>query len=135
MTLRNQTVLLLITTLMLVPLIASADTIADMLKSYEQQGASSFSAADMDKEWNRKRISEEGDARSCATCHGSDLSKPGKHAKTGKVIDPMAKSVNAERYTDARKIEKWFLRNCKWTLGRECTAQEKGNFLLYLQSK
>jgi len=51
------------------------------------------------------------------------------------VIDPMALSVNPERYTDPDKIEKWFLRNCKWTLGRECTAQEKGDVLTYLGSQ
>lgn len=120
---------------LLTPFAASADTVADMLKGYEQQGASNFSADGMEETWNRKMMSADGDVRSCATCHGSDLTRPGKHARTGKVIEPMAKSVNAERYTDQAKIEKWFLRNCKWTLGRECTAQEKGNFLLFLQSK
>ncbi|MEA3244387.1 MAG: DUF1924 domain-containing protein, partial [Pseudomonadota bacterium] len=33
---------------------------------------------------------------------------------------------------DGKKIEKWFKRNCKWTLGRECTAQEKADFLAYI---
>jgi len=36
---------------------------------------------------------------------------------------------------DAAKTEKWFLRNCKWTMGRTCTAQEKGDFLAYFQSQ
>ena len=38
-------------------------------------------------------------------------------------------------YTDPEHIEKWFTRNCKWTLGRECTPQEKGDFLLMIRSK
>jgi hypothetical protein len=57
----------------------------------------------------------------------------GKHAKTGKAIEPMAPSVNPKRLSDEKQIRKWFSRNCKWTLGRECTAQEQGDVLLYLQ--
>jgi len=64
-----------------------------------------------------------------------DLKKPGEHIRTGKVIDPMALSANPNRFSDAKKIEKWFRRNCKWVLGRTCTAQEKGNILLYLQNQ
>ncbi|NEV62085.1 DUF1924 domain-containing protein [Thiorhodococcus minor] len=74
-------------------------------------------------------------ARSCATCHGTDLTQPGKHAKTGKVIEPMAPSVNPQRLTDEKKIAKWFRRNCKWTLGRECTAEEKADFLAYIKTQ
>ena len=55
--------------------------------------------------------------------------------RAGKVIDPMAPSVNSKRLTDAKKINKWLLRNCKWTFGRECTAQEKGNVLLWLSEQ
>jgi len=42
----------------------------------------------------------------------------------------MSPSVNPDRLTDSKKVNKWFKRNCKWTLGRECTAQEKSNFFL-----
>lgn len=73
--------------------------------------------------------------RSCATCHTADLTKPGKQANTGKPIEPMAVSVNPQRLTDPAKVEKWFGRNCRWTLGRECTAQEKADFLAYIQSE
>jgi hypothetical protein len=47
----------------------------------------------------------------------------------------MAPSANKERFTDVKKIEKWFKRNCNDVLARECTAQEKGDFLKYLLSK
>jgi len=82
--------------------------------------------------WFKKTPADDGKLRDCTVCHGDDLNRPGKHAKTGKTIDPMAPSVNKERYTDLKKVEKWFKRNCKWTLGRECTAQEKGDVLKYL---
>ena len=74
-------------------------------------------------------------ARSCATCHGKDLTQPGRHAKTGKTIEPMAPSVNPQRLTDQAKIDKWLLRNCNWTLGRECTAGEKADFLAYIKTQ
>ncbi|MFK5970948.1 MAG: DUF1924 domain-containing protein [Candidatus Marithrix sp.] len=32
------------------------------------------------------------------------------------------------------QIRKWFKRNCKWTLGRECNAQEKGDILKFIQT-
>ncbi|WP_455202823.1 DUF1924 domain-containing protein [Kaarinaea lacus] len=85
--------------------------------------------------WNKKVIAEDGKERDCNACHGKDFTKPGKHVKTGKKIDPMAPSVNKERFTELKKIKKWFKRNCKWTYGRECTNQEKGDFLLYLSQQ
>ena len=94
-----------------------------------------FSAARGDEMWNKVRFDEDGKKRDCSTCHGADLKKTGKHVKTGKEIDPMAPSVNHERFTKLRKIKKWFKRNCKWTFGRECTRQEKGDFLTYLSQR
>lgn len=69
---------------------------------------------------------------SCASCHTADPRNDGKHAKTGKRIAPMAPAANAERFTDAAKVAKWFKRNCNDVLGRACTATEKGDVLTYL---
>ena len=82
-----------------------------------------------------RRDEETGKDRSCQSCHGKDLKASGEHIKTGKVIDPLAPSINKERLTDIKFINKWFKRNCKWTLGRECTPQEKGDFLEYLKTQ
>ena len=71
---------------------------------------------------------------SCASCHSGNPLAPGKHAKTGKPIAPLAPAANAERFTDAATIDKWFRRNCNDVLGRACTAQEKGDVLQYLMS-
>jgi hypothetical protein len=75
-----------------------------------------------------------GNDWSCATCHTSNPADSGKHAKTDKVIEPMAPSANAERFTDPKKVDKWFKRNCGDVLDRECTSLEKGDFLTYLLS-
>jgi hypothetical protein len=69
---------------------------------------------------------------SCASCHTENPAAQGKHAKTGKLVKPLAPSANAERFSDPSKVEKWFKRNCNDVLGRECTAQEKGDVLTYL---
>jgi hypothetical protein len=115
---------------------AGDGAIPEMLAEYQAEGAGNFTAVGVKELWNKKVKSEEdGSERSCSTCHQSDLTQQGKHYKTGKVIEPMALSVNPERYQEAKEIRKWFLRNCKWAWGRECTAQEKGNFLVYLKSQ
>ena len=86
--------------------------------------------------WTKEYPQADGSpARSCVTCHGRDLTKPGQHAVTNKVIEPLAPSVNPQRLTDQAKVEKWLLRNCRWTLGRECTAGEKADFISYIQTQ
>jgi hypothetical protein len=46
----------------------------------------------------------------------------------------MAVSATPARYTDPAKVEKWFKRNCTEVIGRECSAQEKGDWLTYMTS-
>lgn len=76
----------------------------------------------------------QGNDWSCSTCHTEDPRTPGQHCETRKTIQPMAPSVNPDRFKDPLKVEKWFKRSCKDVLGRECTAQEKGDVLSYLLS-
>ena len=76
--------------------------------------------------------SRQGGEWSCASCHGNPPTKPGKHASTGKSIDPMAPAANPKAFTDTAKVDKWFRRNCKDVLQRECSAGEKADVLAYL---
>ncbi len=71
---------------------------------------------------------------SCTSCHTDNPQAAGR-TRVGKPIEPMAVSRNPERFTDAEKVEKWFRRNCNSVLGRECTAEEKGNFLTFMISQ
>ena len=58
----------------------------------------------------------------------------GRHAVTGKAIKPMAPAVNPARFTDPKKVEKWFRRNCRDVLERECTSGEQADVVAYLRS-
>ncbi len=71
---------------------------------------------------------------SCASCHQAPPTTPGQHANTGKPIAPMAPAFNDKAFTDTAKVDKWFRRNCKDVLGRECSATEKADVLAYLLS-
>lgn len=107
-----------------------------LLDAYESAGAGPFDAAAGERAWTAEHRPPGSEApRSCATCHGTDLRKPGRHATTGKVIEPLAVSASPERLSDPVKAERWFGRNCRWTLGRECTPQEKGDFVRLIQSR
>jgi hypothetical protein len=68
----------------------------------------------------------------CAACHMEHPTQDGRHAVTGKSIKPLSPSANPERFTDAAKVEKWFKRNCKEVVGRECSAGEKADFIAYV---
>jgi len=108
----------------------SADVTGDLIQEYKAKGASTASASRGEKLWNK-----DVNGRSCTTCHTLSVKNEGKHQKTGKLIKPMAPSVNPERLTKKRKVKKWLLRNCKWTFKRECSPQEKSDILLWLSQQ
>jgi Domain of unknown function (DUF1924) len=71
---------------------------------------------------------------SCTTCHTPDLKKNGK-TLVGKAIEPLAPSVNKKRLTDVKETEKWLSRNFKQVYGREGTAREKGDVLMFMNAQ
>ncbi len=130
---------LIVASLALLPLsnpmsVYASDAVDELLAEYRSQGAGEFSAEAGKTLWFQEFIhAKTGKVRQCTTCHTNDLRKAGKHVRTGKVIKPMAPAVNPARLTKLKKIRKWLKRNCKWTLSRECTAQEKGDILTFIQ--
>lgn len=129
-----KTFITLILTLFLSQSVYAGSAIDDALKQYSA-GKLSFDAKRGEKLWNKTFPAKDGKSRQCNTCHNKDHTKAGKHFKSGKKIEPMAPSANKKRFTKLKKINKWFKRNCKWTLGRECTNQEKGDLLKYLSQQ
>jgi hypothetical protein len=101
-----------------------------LLREYRADAALPLSTEAGESFWRKQH-----GQRSCTTCHTKSLYALGNHQKTKKIIQPMAPSINPERFTDPKKVKKWFLRNCKWTIGRECTAQEKGDVLQWLSQQ
>ncbi|MFC7331594.1 DUF1924 domain-containing protein [Rhodocista pekingensis] len=75
------------------------------------------------------------EADGCAACHTADPRATGQHRKTGRAIKPVAVSVSPWRFTDADYVEKHFRRDCPGVLGRECSAQEKGDYISFLASQ
>lgn len=121
--------------LLLLPLYGQAETVTDLMASYKQQVPGEFSESAGKQLWVKEYVdANSGKARSCTNCHGVDLTRAGEHVRTGKLIKPMSPLVNPQRLTDTKKIKKWFKRNCKWTLGRECTPQEKGDVITFIKN-
>ncbi len=114
---------------------ANSAAVTTLLLQYQSESAINFSVQQGRELWQKKFNATSGETRSCTSCHSKNLTVTGKHIKTKKTIEPMAPSVNSKRLIKIKTIKKWFKRNCKWTLGRECSAQEKGHLLKYIQSQ
>lgn len=113
---------------------ALAQPPADTLRALEQAArreSSTFAGFSAQRGAAFFRTQHAGDW-TCTTCHTADPRGAGKHAVTGKAIEPLAPAVNAARLNDPARAEKWFRRNCNDVIGRACTAQEKGDVLAYL---
>ena len=109
--------------------------VTTLLDEYRREGGGQFLADAGKLLWNQRFSADKQPAqRSCASCHTANPREAGKHITTGKPISPLAPSVNRERLADMGEIRKWLRRNCNWTLGRECSAQEKGDLLSYLNN-
>ncbi len=74
------------------------------------------------------------DTPACTSCHGATPRSSGR-TPAGKAVEPMALSLSPSRYSDAAKVDKWFTRNCRDVLGRECTPREKGDWLSFMFSQ
>ena len=136
--LRNLTTTVFITTL---AFIFSGTGIAgpreDQLAGYAKAAnaaASGFSAERGKALHTQNFASGKANTPACTSCHGKDTRAAGR-TLVGKQIEPMALSVSPSRYTDPAKVEKWFKRNCTEVLGRECSAQEKGDWLSFMFSQ
>lgn len=115
---------------------ASAQKLADkyaVFAKHTNPASTGLSAADGKTFYNRE-ITVKGKQVACASCHTANPADTGKHIVTGKPIRPLAPSANAKRFTDIEKVETQFTEHCNDVIGRDCSAQEKGNFITYLLS-
>ncbi len=113
---------------------APGDTSArQLIAEFSAQAGTQPSATRGEALFTGRHTGGKPETPSCTTCHTTNLKGPGK-TRAGKVIEPMALSVNPTRFTDSAKVAKWFRRNCNSVLGRECTAGEKADILAWLSS-
>ena len=112
---------------------ASAGPREDIIAGFMAEGAGPGNAANGAAMYTKNYASGKPDTPKCTTCHGATPQQGGQ-TRTGKAIDPMAVSRAPARFTDKKKVDKWFRRNCKGVIGRECTAQEKVDWIVYLSS-
>jgi len=107
-----------------------AATPADLQAAYSALAATTASA----DRGQQLFTSRHGREWSCSSCHGAVPTQAGRHAATGKPIAPLAPAIDAGRFIDAAKAEKWFRRNCNDVLGRECSAAEKADVISWLRT-
>ncbi len=107
---------------------AADTTPAQQLERFSQQAGAPGQA----KRGEAFFTSRQGGEWSCSSCHGAPPVSPGKHASTGKAIDPLAPAFNAGGFTRTAKVDKWFRRNCNDVAKRECSASEKADVMAYL---
>lgn len=116
------------------PTVLSASPAATLQAKYAAQAARedrTYRGASSER-GRRFFLAKHGSDWSCASCHTPDPTATGKHAVTGRRLQPLAPSANPARFTDAAKAEKWFRRNCRDVLDRECTAAEKADVIAWL---
>lgn len=116
--------------------VACAETPTSLVSSYTAEAAATAPGftpsaqrgqAFFNKQWGVSQKMPD-----CTACHGKNLKMDGKHAITGKRIEPLSPTANAERFTSSKKVEKWFRRNCTEVVGRECTPAEKADFIQFV---
>ncbi|MDP3585133.1 MAG: DUF1924 domain-containing protein [Thiobacillus sp.] len=120
--------------LMLLSAHALADSPANFMARYAQAAGvavTALSPARGEALYRGEHPGKNGAKQSCASCHTASPKQAGQ-TRVGKRIEPLAPAANPQRFTDAAKVEKWFRRNCTDVLARECSAQEKGDFIAWL---
>jgi hypothetical protein len=111
-----------------------ADTPASLMAHYAKTAGipvSALSTTRGEALYRTEHPGRNGQNISCASCHTASPKQAGQ-TRVGKRIEPLAPAAHPERFTDAAKVEKWFRRNCQDVLQRECSAQEKGDFVAWL---
>ncbi len=113
---------------------AFASPLLDQYKTQAQQEGTSFTGFSAERGkafYLAHHATGKAETPACTSCHTDTPTKAGL-TRAGKTIAPLATSLSPDRYTDKRKVEKWFRRNCNSVLGRACRATEKGDFITFM---
>jgi cytochrome c peroxidase len=103
-------------------------------KEAREENPKSTLSADAGRALYVKRRSYQSQDVSCSSCHTDNPANEGKNVDTGKPIKPLAISANPNRFINAKKVEKNFSIHCIDLYKKDCSAQDKGDFLAYIMS-
>ncbi len=113
--------------------VASAQKLADKYAAFGKNIDPAYKpSADAGKAFFNRKLLVRGKEVSCSSCHTENPAANGKHIATGKAIKPLAPSANAQRFSNLDKVETNFTKHCQDILGKDCTAQEKADYITYL---
>jgi cytochrome c peroxidase len=113
--------------------VASAQKLADKYAAIAKTiNPSAKPSAEAGRAFFTRKILVSGKEISCSSCHTDNPAKQGKHIKDGKPIKPLTPTVNPKRFSDLDKVEVNFEKHCLEVLGKDCTAQEKADYITYL---
>jgi mono/diheme cytochrome c family protein len=114
--------------------VATAEKLVSKYTTYAKNidPNSTGASADEGKAFFNREITVKGKQVACASCHTANPADTGKHIVTGKPIRPLSPVVNEKRFASIDKVESNFTKHCNDIIGRDCTAQEKANFISYL---
>ena len=87
--------------------LAAQDGVGPLLDRYRAAGARSFLAQAGAAAWSREVSPGGGQpGRSCASCHGTDPRRLGKHLRTSKLIEPLTPSVRPQRLSEEKQVHR-----------------------------
>ncbi len=119
--------------LMLASVAAQAETAQQIGRTYAAEAAARQAgfapSAKRGETFFRQRFANNDKMPACTSCHTDSPLNAGQHVVTGKAIRPLAVAANGQRFSDPAKVEKWFGRNCREVIGRDCTPAEKADFV------
>lgn len=95
----------------------------------------SFSVTRGEEIFTSKHVGKKGKEISCSSCHGNNFRKAGENIFTGKVIKPLSRKINHDRFSSLKNTKKWLRRNFNDVYNKEGTALEKGDVITYILSK
>jgi len=128
--------LAMLCTLTLPAMSAQAATPAELLAGYQAEAAKQSAgfkpSAQRGAAFYARAFGVSAKLPACTSCHTDNPAQGGRHVVTDKAIKPLAPVAHAERFTDPAKVEKWFGRNCKEVVGRECSAGEKADLIAFM---
>ena len=119
--------------LLLLSIAAQAETPQQIGQTYATEAAARQAgftpSAKRGETFFRQRFANNDKMPACTSCHTDSPLNAGQHVVTGKAIRPLAVAANGQRFSDPAKVEKWFGRNCRDVIGRDCTPAETADFV------